>query len=122
ESFARADALEEQIARNLEKRVSEVDDARAESVDGLTESEILDHLQFGEAEVVAIEPGCEEQERHEGNDPAGDLCVDRIEIGCRGDGLWRRTHFCRLRVSSTAPRGTKHRISNAARSSRPATT
>src|SRR5712691_1380053 len=51
----RADALQDQVARDLEGEESQEEDAGAEPVDRWREAEILVHLQGGEADIGAVE-------------------------------------------------------------------
>jgi hypothetical protein len=64
---ARADLMQNDVARNLEGEVAEEKYAGPDAVDAVTELEVAYHLQLGEADVDAVDvsddvPG--EQDRH----------------------------------------------------------
>src|SRR6266702_2349139 len=115
---ASADPVEDDVAGDCEEEVSEEEYAGAEAVDAVTEFEVADHLQFGEADVHAIDVGNDvgdEQDRH---DAPGDLAIEQRvsadgEDGRRAVTSWRqcfppacvlrpwlRLQFCVLRYSS----------------------
>ncbi len=77
---ARADALQQQIARHLEQRIADEEHRRPDAVRGIAEAERRLHLQLREADVRTVDEAeqiADEQERHE---PSRDLRIDRIDL------------------------------------------
>ncbi len=56
DGLAGADVFEQQVARNFANEVAEKENPRADAVDGLAELEVAQHLQFGEADIDAVDP------------------------------------------------------------------
>ena len=87
---ARADAHEDQVARHLEQRVADEEDAGAEAVDGGAEAEVGVHLQRREADVDAVEPGDDVEQQQERQEPPPDLGQRRAAELRRGLARARR--------------------------------
>ncbi len=85
--------MHDQVARHLEEEVADEEDARAESVDGVREAQVLPHLERREADVDAIEVGDHVEDEHEGDQAAGHLRQDGrgeggvVVVGGRQRGL-----------------------------------
>jgi hypothetical protein len=93
----RPDADEYQIARHLERRVADEEDARAEAVDGVAEGEIRFHLQRRVADVYAVDPRDDVEEQQERQQPPGDLRERGAAQGCRSVAGSRDHRESRLR-------------------------
>jgi hypothetical protein len=73
---ARADLLQNHVARNVEKEIADEEHAGSQAVDRLAHAQILLHLKLGEGDIDPVDIGhnvAEEQERHQ---PEGDFAVD----------------------------------------------
>jgi hypothetical protein len=77
----RAKLLEEDVARHLEEKVADEEDPGAKGEGGITEREVLDHLQLREAHVHPVQVGQDVAEEQEGNEPPVDL---RVGFGFEG--------------------------------------
>ncbi|MNK86877.1 hypothetical protein D3C87_1067990 [compost metagenome] len=78
--LARADLLQQQVARHLEQEVADEENPRAQAVHGLAELQVLEHLELGEAHVDAVDPGQDEQEYEEWDQAHGDLAVRLVAL------------------------------------------
>ena len=63
----RADAREDDVARNLERHVAQKEDAGAEAVGPRGKPERLIHLQRGESDVDSVEVGDDVEKKEKGN-------------------------------------------------------
>ena len=82
----RADAGEDDVARHLEQRVADEEDAGAEPVGRRREIERGVHLQRREADVDAIEIGDDVEQEQEGHEPAAHLRQHDGDVNLR----WQR--------------------------------
>ena len=73
--------MEQQIAGDLEEEVAEIEDARAEPEHRVAEAAVRQHLQLGEADVHAVEPGEHEQQDQDREEPGRNPGVDRLDVG-----------------------------------------
>ena len=84
---ARADALQDQVARNFEEAVSEEEQSRAEAVRGVAQVQIPLQRLGGEPDVHAVDIGDDVTEERERNDAGGSPARDHalaILIGSPG--------------------------------------
>ena len=85
--FPRAPALDDQVPGDLEQKVADEEDPRAEADDGIVEAEIALHLQLGDAQVGAVDVGKQidqHQERHQASSYAPASALGDLEVG---DGM-----------------------------------
>jgi len=74
--------VQDDVARYLEEKVAEEEDARPETVDGFAEPEVIHHLEPREPDVHAIQIRDEITEDEDRQEPRGDLTVGgRLEGG-----------------------------------------
>src|SRR5205807_8742769 len=73
--FSYADFLEDQVARDLQKNVTEIKDAGAETVDRFGEPQILHELQLGKADIGPIDEGDQVAQHQERNDAPVDFSI-----------------------------------------------
>jgi len=77
-----ANLMQNDVARNLEGEVAEEKYAGPDAVDAVTELEVAHHLQFGEADVDAVDVGDDvsgEQDRHKApRDPAVEMVAGAV--------------------------------------------
>ena len=55
------------------KEVADEEDAGAQAVDGLAELQIAEHLELGEADIDAVDPGQDPEDHQERDQAPGDL-------------------------------------------------
>ena len=67
--------MEDDVARNLEQEVSDEKDARTQPINGLTEPQIVQHLEFGETHIHTIEIGRAVAAEQQGKHAPGDAVV-----------------------------------------------
>ncbi|MBO9581510.1 MAG: hypothetical protein J7498_11515 [Sphingobium sp.] len=77
----RANAIEDEVARQLEQEIADEEDAGAEAVDLVAELEGARHLQLGEADIHPIEEGDEITQEEQRHDPPQDLAIGRAFEG-----------------------------------------
>ena len=77
----RADAREDDVARNLEQHVAQKEDAGAEAVGPRGKSERLVHLQRGESDVDSVEVSDDVEKKEKGNQAAANPRRRGREIG-----------------------------------------
>jgi hypothetical protein len=75
------DALQDQVARKLERHVAEEEHPRAEAVYRVAEAEVGFHLQCREGDVEAVQVVHDVAEEQIRNQPAGDLGRDGARVG-----------------------------------------
>jgi hypothetical protein len=92
--FSYSDLLEDQVARHLQKDVTEIKDAGAKTVDRFGESQILDKLQLGKADIGPIDESDQVAQHQEWNDTPVDFSISRIGLRSRvgGNASARRVH------------------------------
>ena len=81
DGLARADLLQQQVARHLEEEIAEEEDAGAEAVDRLAPFQVVEHRQLDEADVDAIDPGQHPEQHQEGNEAPEYLAIDAVQLG-----------------------------------------
>ena len=75
----RADPGQEEVARDFKQEIAEKENPGAKAVCGLAELEVVEHLELGEADIDAVDPGDDPQQREERNQAPGDPGVSRLE-------------------------------------------
>ena len=73
--FARTDFLQQQIARHLEQDIADIKQADAQSITRIGQVQIALKLQFGEADIDAIDVVQDVADEDEGDDPQDHLPV-----------------------------------------------
>src|SRR5439155_2813614 len=123
---ARAHALEDQVARNLEHEVAEEEEARADAIRRVAQSEVPLEIHGGEPDVEAVHVRDDVTDEGERDEPAYDPRDNGVGIGIR---LWalgfRRDRIGRqllqvqhLSSSSIAPKAQSPESKAAAASTR----
>ncbi|MNS87274.1 hypothetical protein D3C72_1212130 [compost metagenome] len=74
----RADAVHQHVAWHFEQEVADKEDARAQAVDRFAELEVVQHLQFGEADVHAVQERRDVAHHQEWQQAPRHLPVQRI--------------------------------------------
>src|SRR3546814_1282228 len=67
-----ADALEDQVAGNLEDTMAEEEHRRPQRVGGSAEPKVADHLQLGIGDILPVDIGDQIEEAEERHQPPGD--------------------------------------------------
>lgn len=99
DGLRRADLLEKQVARHLEQEIAEEEDARPRAVDGVAPAEIVEHREFGKADIHPVEPCKDIDQRGEGQNSPGDA------LECPVSLLKGRDRRFRFRFHSYPPIG-----------------
>src|SRR4029077_9909417 len=94
ERFSNSDLLQEQVAGDLQKNVTEIKDAGAETVYRFGEPQILDKLKLRKADIRAIDKRDQITEHQERNDTPVDFSIGRISLrsSIGGNANARRVH------------------------------
>ena len=83
----RTDLFQDQVAWDFEKDIADKKQPGAEAERGFAEVQLVEHLQFGKADIDAVQVGCQVAETQERNQLPGDLVVERVDrIGDRSRG------------------------------------
>jgi hypothetical protein len=93
--LARAEPMQQQVARHLEQEIPDEEDAGAQAVDRFAEAEIVEHLQLRETDVDAVEIRRDVCDEEDGQQPPHHFPVGglgRVRGGgaercCRVDGV-----------------------------------
>ena len=95
---ARADLVKEYVARHFEQHIAEEEDACAETVDSVAELQVVEHLQFGEADIDAVKIGRNQAQAEQRQEVQGYFAVkdiargigrrNGIGMGLQGGLLW----------------------------------
>ena len=110
---ARADALEDQVARHFEQAVAEEEQARAEPEGGVGEPEVALQLGGGKPDVHPVDVRddvAEEDERDQAHRDAPDgVVLERVRRGRHGgrNAITIRTRDCGLRVTGCGLRSSQ---------------
>ncbi len=75
-----AEFLQQQVARHFEEEVAEEEDAGAGAIDGIGPCEVAHHGQLREADVDAVDPGQEPDQRKERNQAPDDLAKRDVAL------------------------------------------
>jgi len=70
-------AVEDEVSRNLEKEVTEKENAGSGCENGIREPRNLMHGQFGEADIDSVNVGEDVAGEEDGDEPEGNLAIDR---------------------------------------------
>ncbi len=74
----RADAMQDDVARDLEDEVADEEDAGAEAEHGVAELQVAEHLQLREPDVDAVEVVRDVADHQERDEAPADLAIGRL--------------------------------------------